>query len=52
VAIWRRPGLTARGDPAHDQVLADITGRLLQLPRQTVVLAEDETHLHLLPRCD
>src|SRR5436190_4092893 len=49
VAIWRRPELTARGDPDHDHVVAGITARLLELPRQAVVLAEDETHLNLLP---
>ena len=50
VAIWRRPKLTARGDPAHDHVVAGIVARLLDLPRRAVVLAEDETHLNLLPR--
>jgi transposase len=49
VAIWRRPKLTARGDPAHDHVVAGIVARLLELPRRAVVLAEDETHLNLLP---
>jgi transposase len=49
VAIWRRPKLTARGDPAHDHVVAGIVARLLELPRRSVVLAEDETHLNLLP---
>jgi transposase len=49
VAIWRRPKLTARGDPAHDQVVAAIVARLLELPRRSVVCAEDETHLNLLP---
>jgi DDE superfamily endonuclease/Winged helix-turn helix len=48
-AIWRRPKLTARGDPAHDHVVASIVVRLLELPRRAVVLAEDETHLNLLP---
>jgi transposase len=49
VAIWRRPKLTARGDPDHDQAVARIMARLLELPRRAVVLAEDETHLNLLP---
>jgi hypothetical protein len=49
VAVWRRPKLTARGDPAHDHVVAGIVARLLELPRRAVVLAEDETHLNLLP---
>ena len=49
VAIWRRPKLTARGDPDHDHVVAGIVARLLELPARSVVLAEDETHLNLLP---
>ncbi len=49
VATWRRPKLTARGDPDHDHVVAGIIARLLELPRHFVVLAEDETHLNLLP---
>ena len=49
VAIWRRPKLTARGDPDHDHAVAEIVARLIELPRRAVVLAEDETHLNLLP---
>jgi transposase len=49
VAIWRRPKLTARGDPDHDHVVAGIVARLTGLPRRAVVLAEDETYLNLLP---
>jgi len=49
VAVWRRPKLTARGDPYHDHVVAGIIARLIELPRRAVVLAEDETHLNLLP---
>ena len=49
VAIWRRPKLTARGDPDHDHVVAGIVARLIELPRKAVVLAKDETHLNLLP---
>ena len=49
MAIWRRPKLTARGAPDHDHVVAGIVARLLELPRRAVVLAEDETHLNLLP---
>ena len=30
-------------------MVAGIVARLLELPRQSVVLAEDETHLNLLP---
>jgi transposase len=48
-AIWRRPRLTARGDPYHDHVVAGIVARLTGLPPRAVVLAEDETHLNLLP---
>jgi hypothetical protein len=49
VAVWRRPKLTARGDLDHDHVVAGIVARLIGLPRRAVVLAEDETHLNLLP---
>jgi hypothetical protein len=49
VAVWRRPELTACGDPDHDHVVAGIVARLIDLPRRAVVLAEDETHLNLLP---
>ncbi len=49
VAVWRRPKLAARGDPARDHAVALIVKRLLELPRRAVVLAEDETHLNLLP---
>ena len=45
VAIWRRPKLTARGDPDHDHAVAQIVARLIELPRRAVVLAEDETYL-------
>jgi transposase len=49
VAIWRRPKLTARGDPDHDHAVAQIVARLIDLPRRAVVLVEDETHLNPLP---
>jgi len=49
VAGWRRPKLIARGDPYHDHVVAGIVARLLELPQRSAVLAEDETHLNLLP---
>jgi transposase len=49
VAIWRRPKLIARGNPDHDHVVAGIVARLTGLPSRAVVLAEDETHLNLLP---
>jgi transposase len=49
VAIWRRPKLVARGDPARAAVLAAITARLRLLPAGSVLWAADETHLQLLP---
>jgi len=49
VAIWRRPRLTACGDPDHDHVVAGIVARLIDLPRRSVVLAGDEAHLNLGP---
>jgi transposase len=49
VARWRRPRLVAKGDPDRDQVLADLHQQLTDLPEGAVVLAEDETHLNLLP---
>ena len=48
-AAWRRPRLTARGDPDRARVLAALRRHLAALPCGSVVLAEDETHLHLLP---
>jgi hypothetical protein len=52
VAIWRRPKRAARGDLAHDHMVAGIVARLLELPRRSVVLAEDETHLNLPAHTD
>ncbi len=49
VASWRRPRLVGRGDPGRDQVLADLHQQLNRLPAGAVVLAEDQTHLNLLP---
>nr|WP_272918686.1 IS630 family transposase [Streptomyces sp. HUCO-GS316] len=49
VAVWRRPKLIARGDPARQAVVAAIAKRLRLLPAGAVVWAADETHLHLLP---
>lgn len=37
VAVWRRPKLIARGDPAHDAVVAAIVKRLRLLPAGAVV---------------
>jgi transposase len=49
VAAWRRPRLVAKGDPDRDQILADLHQQLKDLPTGAVVLAEDESHLNLLP---
>jgi transposase len=49
VASWRRPRLVAKGDPDRDQVLAGLHQQLSDLPDGAVVLAEDETHINLLP---
>jgi transposase len=49
VAAWRRPRLVAKGDPDRDQVLAALHQAIATLPRGAVVLAEDETHINLLP---
>jgi transposase len=49
VAAWRRPRLVAKGDPDRDQVLAELQQTITGLPAGAVVLAEDETHLNLLP---
>jgi len=49
VANWRRPRLVAKGDPDRDQTLATLRQRVGELPEGAVVLAEDETHVNLLP---
>jgi transposase len=49
VAAWRRPRLVAKGDPDREQVLAGLHQKLSELPDGAVVLAEDETHINLLP---
>jgi transposase len=49
VAAWRRPRLVAKGDPDRDQALAELHQQLGELPGGAVVLAEDETHVDLLP---
>jgi transposase len=49
VAAWRRPRLVAKGDPNRDQTLAGLHQQLRNLPEGAVVLAEDETHVNLLP---
>ena len=49
VAAWRRPRLVAKGDPDRDQALAALRQAIRDLPEGAVVLAEDETHVNLLP---
>jgi transposase len=49
VARWRRPRLVAKGDPDHDQRCAEIRQAIAELPTAAVALAEDETHVNLLP---
>ncbi len=49
VAAWRRPRLVAKGDPDRDQTLAALRQQVTELPAGAVVLAEDETHVNLLP---
>ena len=49
-ARWSRPRLIAKSDPHRDQICADIRQRIAALPTGSAVLAEDETHLDLLPR--
>jgi transposase len=49
VARWRRPRLVAKGDPHHDRIVARIRRRITRLPAGSVILAEDEAHLDLLP---
>jgi transposase len=49
VAAWRRPRLVAKGDPDREHTLAALHQSLAALPEGAVVLAEDETHLNLLP---
>jgi DDE superfamily endonuclease len=49
VACWRRPRLVAKGDPDRDQVLAGLRQTIGGLSRAAGLLAEDETHINLLP---
>jgi len=49
VAAWRRPRLVAKGDPDRDQIIATLHQQIRDLPDGAVVLAEDETHINLLP---
>ena len=43
------PRLVAPGDPDRDQTLAALRQAISDLPQGTVVLAQDETHINLLP---
>lgn len=49
LAAWRRPRLVAKGDAAHNRIVANIRRRIRRLPAGSVVIAEDEAHLDLLP---
>jgi hypothetical protein len=49
-ANWRRPRLVTEGDPEEASKLAAIHQAIDALPRGAVTLAEDETHVNLLPR--
>jgi hypothetical protein len=49
VACWRRPRLVAKGDPDRGLILAELRQAIAGLPDGAVVLAEDETHINLLP---
>ena len=48
-ASWRRPRLVAKGDPEEAAVLAALHQEIAALPEGAVLLAEDESHVHLLP---
>ncbi|WP_317617849.1 IS630 family transposase [Streptomyces sp. SDr-06] len=49
VAVWRRPKLIARGDPARDAVTTAVRRRAAVLPDGAKIFTADETHVHLLP---
>lgn len=49
VARWRRPRLVAKGDPEEAVKLEAVHQAISGLPEGSVILAEDETHLNLLP---
>jgi len=49
-ASWRRPRLIAKGEPDATKICADIRARISALPAESVVLAEDGTHLDLLAK--
>jgi transposase len=48
-ASWRRPRLVAKGDPDEAAVLAALHREIATLPEGAVILAEDESHVNLLP---
>jgi transposase len=48
-ACWRRPRLVAKGDPEAATTLAALHEAIAALPKRAVILAEDETHINLLP---
>jgi len=48
-ASWRRPRLVAKGDPNEAAVLAALHREIAALPEGAVILAEDESHINLLP---
>ena len=49
LAQWRRPRLVAKGDPEAPWRWAKVRRALRRLPQDSVILAEDECHLDLLP---
>ena len=49
VAAWRRPRLVAIGAADAEQVVVDVRQAITDLPDGAVVLAEDQTHINLLP---
>jgi transposase len=49
LARWRRPRLVAKQDPDRNRIVATIRRRIAHLRPGSVVIAEDETHLDLLP---
>jgi transposase len=48
-ASWRRPRLVAKGDPDEAATLAALHQEIAALPEGAVILAEDESHVNLLP---
>lgn len=48
-ASWRRPRLVAKGDPDEATVPAALHQEIPALPEGAVILAEDDSHVNLLP---